>query len=90
MIKPAQGAFDFEIEADVFVRNGQACGEEAKRLVDGARDSLFVKRSQAQCSKRIVAGEELIAAITAEGNCRLGVRRGDQEFGAMPLGLHRG
>ena len=44
MIKTAQGAFDFKIEADVFVRNGKSCGNKTEGGVEGTRDCFFVKR----------------------------------------------
>jgi hypothetical protein len=44
MIEPSQGAFDFKIEADVFVGNGEAGCEETEGCVEGTRDCFFVKR----------------------------------------------
>ena len=91
VIEPAQGAFDFKIEADVFVRNRESRSEEAKGLMDGTRDSFFVKRSEAQRAEGIVAGEEFVTAITAEGHGDFGpgesAKQPSGKEGAVALGL---
>ena len=68
MIEPAQGAFDFEIEADVFVRNREASGEETQGVMERTRNGFSVNLREAERTKGIVAGEEFIAPIATEGD----------------------
>ena len=66
MIQAAQCAFDFEVEAEIGVRNRQAGREQAQRGVQGAWNEIRVKPGQTQGSEGIVAGEEFIAAVATQ------------------------
>ena len=59
-------AFHFEVEADVGVAHRQARGDEPDRLMHRLRHELRVLRGFLQGAERIVAGEELVAAVAAE------------------------
>ena len=79
MIQAAQGAFDFEIKADIGVGNRQAGREEAQGLVQRPRDHFRIKASHPQGAEGIVACKELITSIAAEGNSDMAARKTAQQ-----------
>jgi class 3 adenylate cyclase len=67
VVEPTKGAFDFEIEADVFMRDGKPRRKESQSLMERLRNHFLIQLRKPQCAEGIIARKEFVAAITASG-----------------------
>ena len=65
---PPERPLDFEIQADVGVRDGQARCQQADRGVKRLGNKLIVERGLPQRLEGIVSGEEFVTSITTQGH----------------------
>ena len=79
MVQTAQCAFDFEIEAEIGVRDWEAGRQEAERGMQGTGNETGIKTSQTQRAEGVVTCKQFIAAVPAEGNGDMTARKAAEQ-----------
>src|SRR6516225_1469690 len=72
---PSKHPFHLEIKTHIYMRDRKAFRHETNRAVNPAESESAVYPRRFKGSKRIVSGEEFVAAVSAQGNGHILARK---------------